>query len=381
MFNPTYAQARTQFLSAAHAAGAVLHSDAHPLKGCEGEDLALDIAALGDVAAPKRVLLSSGVHGVEGYCGSGIQITVLQNAALLASAQAAGITLIFAHAVNPHGFSFRRRATQENVDLNRNFQDFSKPLPVNADYDVAAPLLFPEVWPPEASNQAAIGALIAQRGMPWLQQAISGGQYHDPQGIFYGGTAPTWSNGALRRLLATHCASAAKLAWIDLHTGLGPNGHGERMFGYGVEKFQSGDPASQAIEQSNKQAKKQATLATANAWWSNNGATPLTSTEDGTSVSAALTGTISDVGAQECPNTDIVKMTIEYGTVPPLGVLQAMRADQWNQLHPQAPAALREANSRAMFKAFFTDTDEWKAAVLAQGVQAVQQAIDGLKNE
>jgi predicted deacylase len=381
MFHTSYAQARTQFLSAAHAVGAVLHSDPHPLKGCEGEDLALDVAVFGaansSINTPKRVLLSSGVHGVEGYCGSGIQIAVLQNAALLASAQAAGITLIFAHAVNPHGFSFRRRATQENVDLNRNFQDFSKPLPVNADYDVAAPLLFPKVWPPDASNQAAIGALIALRGMPWLQQAISGGQYHDPQGIFYGGTAPTWSNGALRRLLATHCASAAQLAWIDLHTGLGSSGHGERMFGYGVEKLQSSDAASQA----KVQAKKQAALATANAWWSNNGATPLTSTEDGTSVSAALTGTISDVGAQECPNTDIVKMTIEYGTVPPLAVLQAMRSDQWNQLHPQAPAALREANSQAMFKAFFTDTDEWKTAVVAQGVQAMQQAIDGLKSK
>jgi hypothetical protein len=304
---------------------------------------------------------------------------VLQNAALLASAKAAGITLIFAHAVNPHGFSFRRRATQENVDLNRNFQNFSKPLPVNADYDVAAPLLFPEVWPPEPSNQAAIGALIAQRGMQWLQQAISGGQYHDPQGIFYGGTAPTWSNGALRRLLRTHCASATRLAWIDLHTGLGLSGHGERMFGYGVEKVHSGDAASQAKEQANKQAKKQAALATANAWWGNNGATPLTSTEDGTSVSAALTGTISDVGVQECPNSNIVKMTIEYGTVPPLAVLQAMRGDQWNQLHPQAPAALREANSQAMFKAFFTDTDEWKSAVVAQGTQAVQQAIEGLR--
>jgi hypothetical protein len=85
------------------------------------------------------------------------------------------------------------------------------------------------------------------------------------------------------------------------------------------------------------------------------------------------------VGTQECPNTDIVKMTIEYGTVPPLAVLQAMRGDQWNQLHPQAPAALRETNSQAMFKAFFTDTDECKSAVVAQGMQAVQQAIDGLR--
>jgi hypothetical protein len=296
------------------------------------------------------LLLSSGVHGVEGFCGSGIQIAALQDQTLLTSAQTAGITLIFAHAVNPHGFSFRRRATQEKVDLNRNFQDFSKPLPHNADYDVVLPLLFPEVWPPDAANQQAVGVLIAQRGMPWMQQAVSGGQYHDAQGIFFGGTAPTWSNGALRRLLRTHCASSQHMAWIDLHTGLGPSGQGERMYGY--------ERASR--------------------WWSNGGQTPLTTTQDGTSVSAALTGTIAEVGHQECPNTDLSKMTIEYGTVPPLAVMQAMRGDQWNQLHPEAPQALREANSQAMMAAFFTNTPEWKNAVTEQGLQAMHQAVAGL---
>jgi Protein of unknown function (DUF2817) len=361
MFAQTYAQARAEFLSAARAAGAVLHSDAHPLKGCVDEDLAMDIAVIGDATAPKRLLLSSGVHGVEGVCGSGIQIAVLADAALLASAKAAGITLILAHAINPHGFSFRRRATQENVDLNRNFQDFSKPLPYNADYDVVAPLLFPTVWPPEPFNQAAVDALIATRGMGWMQQAVSGGQYHDPHGIFYGGVAPTWSNGAVRRLLRQHCASSQQLGWIDLHTGLGPSGHGERICAY---------IADHAHERSD--------FDRANRWWGGNGVTPLTNTQDGTSVSASLTGTIADINRQECPQTEVTKMTIEYGTVPPLAVLQAMRGDQWNQLHPEAPAALREANSQAMMAAFFTHTPQWQASVTKQGLQAMHQAVAGL---
>jgi hypothetical protein len=365
MFSNTYAQARIDFLAAATAADATLHSDAHPLKGSAGEDLALDIAIIGNPNAPKRLLLSSGVHGVEGFCGSGIQIAALQDQTLLTSAQTAGITLIFAHAVNPHGFSFRRRATQEKVDLNRNFQDFSKPLPHNADYDVVLPLLFPEVWPPDAANQQAVGVLIAQRGMPWMQQAVSGGQYHDAQGIFFGGTAPTWSNGALRRLLRTHCASSQHMAWIDLHTGLGPSGQGERMYGYSAGKT----PDNAAYKAGYERASR---------WWSNGGQTPLTTTQDGTSVSAALTGTIAEVGHQECPNTDLSKMTIEYGTVPPLAVMQAMRGDQWNQLHPEAPQALREANSQAMMAAFFTNTPEWKNAVTEQGLQAMHQAVAGL---
>ncbi len=366
-FSRTYAQSRSRFIGKASAIGAVVHSDPHPLKGCGGEDLALDVAVIGDAAAPKRLLLSSGVHGVEGYCGAGIQMALMHDQAILSAAKAAGITLVLAHAVNPHGFSYQRRVTQENVDLNRNFQDFSdlaqRPLPVNADYDLAAPLLFPSTWPPDAANQAAIGALIASKGMAWLQQAISGGQYHDAQGIFYGGTAPTWSNGALRRVLGQHCASAAQMAWIDLHTGLGPSGHGERMFGFHA---------------SATAAQRSAALARANQWWGNDGASPLTTTEAGDSASAALTGTISDVGKQACPDTDIAKLTLEFGTVPPLAVLQALRGDQWNQLHPEAPPELRAANSQALFKAFFTDTDEWKNAVVEQGLQAVAQAVAGL---
>ena len=361
MFALNYAQARTQFLNAAHLAGAAVHSDVHPLTGCEGEVLALDIAVLGDASAPKRVLLSSGVHGVEGFCGSGIQIAALRDAPLLATAKAAGIAIICAHAVNPHGFSFRRRATHENVDLNRNFQDFANPLPYNADYHLVSPLLFPDTWPPNAANQAAVGALIASKGMVWLQQAISGGQYHDEKGIFYGGIAPTWSNAALRRVLNTHCASAKRLAWIDLHTGLGPAGHGERMYGYSAGT-----------------ASDRAGFERASRWWGNDGKTPLTTIQDGNSVSAALTGTVAQVGYQECPHSELTKMTIEYGTAAPLAVLQAMRGDQWNQLHPQAPASLRESNSQAMMNAFFVNTPQWQAQVLEQGLQAVHQAVAGL---
>ena len=42
-FSPSYAQARTRFLEAAAAAGLPIESHAHPLKGRDGEDLAMDV--------------------------------------------------------------------------------------------------------------------------------------------------------------------------------------------------------------------------------------------------------------------------------------------------------------------------------------------------
>jgi hypothetical protein len=81
---------------------------------------------------------------VEGYCGSGVQVFALHDQEWRAKARDAGVATLYIHALNPYGFSHVRRFTHENVDLNRNFQDFSKPLPVNTAYREVQPLLLPE---------------------------------------------------------------------------------------------------------------------------------------------------------------------------------------------------------------------------------------------
>jgi predicted deacylase len=367
VFSASYALARQRFLAAAQAAGAALHSDPHPDVGRDGEALALDLAVLGDANAGKKLLISSGCHGVEGYCGSGIQLALLQHPQTLALARQSGITLLIAHALNPYGFSHIRRVTQENVDLNRNFHDFSLPLPNNPDYASLHSLLLPEHWPPNADNQASIAHLLATQGMAQIQQAVTSGQYAFADGLFYGGIAPTWSHLALRRLLQTHAQGAAHLGWIDLHTGLGPSGHGERIFSLGNAQS-APEPDSIRFERASR-------------WWAGQGATPLTRSEDGSSVSARLTGTLSQVAFEECPGSEITKITIEYGTVPGLQVLQALRAEQWLTRHPQAPCAMHQAIKQQLKDAFFTDTPEWKAQVLTQGLEAIAQALAGLAQE
>jgi Protein of unknown function (DUF2817) len=363
-FALTYQNARRDFLSAAQAQQATLHQDLHPLPGVDGEELALDIAVIGTASAPRRLLLSSACHGVEGYCGSGIQVAALRDHGLIEAARAAGICLIFAHALNPYGFSHWRRNTNENVDLNRNFLDFSQPLPANPAYAELHELMFPEQWPPSPANQAAVAQAFASKGMAFMQQAVSGGQHSHPQGFYFGGTSATWSNGAVRRLLRNHCASAHHLGWIDFHTGLGPSGHGERIF----------TPVITATQTLGLEA----LYARSSAWWGGDGKTTLTRIEDGSTSSAPLTGTIKTAGVDECPNTDITKITLEYGTLDKLDMLRAMRAEQWLYMHPEAPAEMAAPIKQGMFDAFFTNTPQWQAQVLEQGLEAIQQAIAGL---
>jgi hypothetical protein len=102
----------------------------------------------------------------EGYCGSGVQVFALHDAEWRAKARDAGVAVLYIHALNPYGFSHIRRATHENVDLNRNFHDFSRSRCRNEPTANCTPAAARRVWPPDAANVAAIDQLHrhARRG-------------------------------------------------------------------------------------------------------------------------------------------------------------------------------------------------------------------------
>ncbi|MBP6778511.1 MAG: DUF2817 domain-containing protein, partial [Piscinibacter sp.] len=162
------------------------------------------------------------------------------------------------------------------------------------------------------------------------------------------------SNVTLRHVLREDARHARRLAWIDLHTGLGPSGHGERIFA----------GRNDAAE-----------IARARKWW---GEGEITSTYDGSSTSAPLTGLMCFAAYEECPQAEVTGIALEYGTLPLMEVMDALRADQWLENHPETGDALRAQIKRQVRDAFYTDTDAWKEQVLAQARQAALQAVRGL---
>jgi hypothetical protein len=351
-FSQTYAEARDKFFNAARGRGLGVETHVHPLPGRDGEMLAMDVSRDGPADASSLLVITSACHGVEGFCGSGVQVALLEDPAWHQALSDAGVAVLYIHALNPYGFSWWRRTTHENVDLNRNFRDFDAPPPRNSAYDALAELIVPEAWPPDAATAEATARFVAAQGAKAWQQAISGGQYHHPQGLFFGGEAPTWSQATLRHVLRGHGSRCAKLAWIDLHTGLGPNGHGERIFA-------CRDDAD--------------ALARARAWWGE-----VTSIYDGSSTSALLTGMMWLAAYEECAQAEYTGIALEYGTLPALPVMDALRADQWLQNHPDTDDATRAAIKQQVRDAFYTDTDEWKDKIVAQAVDASYGAIRGL---
>ncbi len=353
-FSRTYAEARHKFHAAAQARDLAIETHELPdLRGIDGESLTMDVVLLGDRDATGMLVLSSATHGIEGYCGSGCQSGLLHDAAFLSAVHDAKVAVLLVHAVNPHGFSWGRRVNEDNVDLNRNFRDFTQPLPVNPAYAEIHPLLLPATWPPPRENEMRIGEYVARHGMAAFQQAVTGGQYAFPDGLFYGGQQATWSNRTLRTVLRKHTAKCQRLGWIDFHTGLGPRGHGEMIH------------AGRDLE---------ADLDRARRWWG----AEVTSLYDGTSASAVVGGIVTTAGHDECPDAELAAIGLEYGTVPLPDVFAALRIDHWLHVHPGALEGVRAEARVKMRAAFFDEAPDWKLTVYAQAQTNTLKAVSEL---
>jgi hypothetical protein len=349
-FSATYAQARRRFLDAARERSAAIDVYRHPRQGAEGEELAIDTALLGPADTDKLFIVSSGTHGPEGFAGSACQLALL-NDELAKRATDRGIALLLMHAVNPFGFSHLKRTNEENIDLNRNFNDFSQPYPVNPVYEEIHALLVPAAWPPSEDHEAKLAA-VAARLAGQRSPGLSSGQDRHPDGLFYAGTGPSWSNRTIRAILQRHGRHRRHIAWIDVHTGLGPYGHGEKIFG------------SHSAE----------TTARAKAWWG----ADLMVASSGESVSSSTVGYMMAGASPECVGAAVTHSTLEYGTLPLLQVGRALRGEAWLAGHPDAPAELVRSIRRAARDAYYVDADDWKGMILGQFRAFALQTINGL---
>jgi hypothetical protein len=353
-FSRDYASARRRFQSAAGRAGAVLASHLLPgHTGPAGEALAIDVARLGNGQAQSALLVICGTHGIEGFAGSGCQVGLLEDR--LHEALPGSACLILLHALNPYGFAWLRRVNEDGVDLNRNFVDFSRPLPSSAAYEALHDSLVPADWDGEA-RRAADAALLAfgqTHGMPALQAAVSGGQYTRPAGLFYGGTRESWSALTLARILTDVLPGTVRqLCVIDLHTGLGPAGYGEPILDGG-----GAADRERAVRWFGPDVKDLAA---------------------GESVSARLVGTMARGVERARPGLELTFIGLEFGTRPTLEVLTALRADHWLHAHRGADPAVRTRIQQQMREAFFCESSAWQAAVYGRTADLALRALRGL---
>ena len=355
-FAADYADARDRFRVAVAAKGGRLTSYDNPNLGPHGEERATDCGWFGPAGASKVLLLVSSTHGVEGFCGSGAQLDWMLSGG--AAALPSDTAVLLVHAINPHGFAWLRRVTEEGVDLNRNFLPEGRALPPNPGYDELATSFVPVDFGHETLTAAgmAIAAFQARNGFAAFAHARSFGQHTHPEGVFYGGLEATWS----MRTLAAICsdfrlATREMVAVIDYHTGLGHHGHGEPIVGH--RPGESGQ-------------------ARCRAWYGDTLGEPLL----GSSSSIPIAGLTQYAWAREIGDDRLTFVALEYGTYPAEGGHRALRDDHilhrgglpdWND-----PDCVRIKG--ALRKFYYPDVDPWKEMVIFRSRQVIGQALAGL---
>ncbi len=352
-FSADYGEARGKFLAAAKKAGARIAHHENPHKGPDGAALYTDTAWLGPADAERVLVTISGTHGAEGFCGSGVQVGWFENG--LHKEMGDGLALLQIHAINPHGFAWLRRVTEENVDLNRNFIDHDAPYPVNEGYEELHEAICPPEWNDAviAETREVFSAYLEEHGARGLQFAISGGQYSHADGIFYGGNAYTWPHDTLLAILARELGQACRVAVIDYHTGLGPRGHGERICVH--------QPGTAGLKRAGQ-------------WYDDD----ITSPYLGNSTSVELFGVNLDGMEAALPHAEMTGIALEYGTLPTEEVKLALRADNWLHAHGEVDSKKGRAIKAQIREAFYQDADDWKEMVWERGVETQRMALKGL---
>src|SRR5262249_57826745 len=88
-------------------------------RGPADEELTIDTAVSPAPASAPVLVVSSGVHGVEGFFGSAVQLAALD--AWAKTGAPTGVRCVFIHAVCPSRFARLRPLDEANTDLNRHF--------------------------------------------------------------------------------------------------------------------------------------------------------------------------------------------------------------------------------------------------------------------
>jgi Protein of unknown function (DUF2817) len=344
-----YKTATDKFCDAAIRASAVLEKLEIAAKGPHGETLAISIAWLGDDDPEKVILHSSGMHGVEGFAGSAIQVQALENSNKVSPKNA----LVFVHCLNPYGLAWLRRVNENNVDLNRNyfFEDENLVSQSKSVYGRLNPLLNPEKPPvnDELYFTASLAKAVFLYGFGATMSSIVIGQYEYERGLFFGGREMQLGTLLYKNWLSQRLGRAKYVLAIDTHSGLGKMNEEVLMV------------------ESSKQSARFNRLVRA---FGN----PLISVAKQKSVGYTIKGGYPSALGKILPNSTVDFITEEFGTHSSLKILYALREENsWFHSGDKNDPRLDQSTQR--LKDMFNPSSEiWRSCVLSKGSKRIFQA-------
>jgi Protein of unknown function (DUF2817) len=338
-FSPDYYTARDRFRHQTSALG--WQQESHLV----GEDLSIDIAISNYLPSRPTMLVSSGLHGGEGFLGSAVQLTLLDSGHL-----AHNINWVFIHALNPYGFANLRRCNEDNIDLNRNFlltgEEYRGSSPI---YGKISPLLNPErIGQVDWFLPKMLGA-IAKYKLANIWQAVAEGQYDFPKGLFFGGQAASKTQQILQEHLPDWIGASQNILHLDFHTGLGKWGTYKLLMDTAVT------PAE--LQELQSYFGVEYILAV-----------------DGGKKKYQVRGNIGQWTRHLLQPRNYNYFCAEFGTYSFAKVLLALRQENYvhNWLDVADPAYLR-AKER-MKEIFCPESDQWRSLVIKKSMEIVEQS-------
>ncbi len=347
VFPDCYAAARQHWLAQFTKLSCHTQYLAYPCSGIgsDGEQLVSDTVWIGSEDASRVLVLIGGTHGIEGFVGSAVQIDQL---GLIADGHVVipnDTAVLMIHALTPWGYAWKRRCDADGVDLNRNVVDFSGPLPENKDYELLKNTLY---LPDAAQRKIALADFGQQHGRVALEKAISAGQYSDPSGPFYGGTAPAHGRRVCEDMMSRYALQQRDLAVIDLHTGLGCYGYGEIICDH-----QPDSPGTRVAQNG----------------YGDSVTLPLL----GMSSSVPKTGLL-DYAWHTIMNERSCYITLEFGTFSTDQLFEILLRDHQLWAQPDNRQARLE-HSKVMRRHFCPDDQAWQEMVLFRARQVIAQGL------
>jgi Protein of unknown function (DUF2817) len=349
-FSPSYAEAREHFRAASSTLGYEQTAYEIDQTGPTGESLTIDVTLYGSSTPQYSVILSSGLHGVEGFFGSALQLALLDEIRL-EQLLSSNTRIILIHALNPYGFAWLRRWNEDNVDLNRNFllpsEEFKGSPPAYANFDS---FLNPAT-PPFSLEPYSVKALwlIAKYGMSSLKNTLPVGQYDFPKGLFFGGSTPSKTQEILKNYLPAWIGGASEVIHLDLHTGLGQ---------WGTYRLWPDDSITAADPTRIQQRF---------------GSDAVSISKD---VGYPIQGGLGRWCQNLLPNCHYQSFTAEFGTYSSVQVLKALRAE--NRAHWWGkPGRSYKWTKRLLVEMFAPTSAQWRQQCLTQGLKICRRALAG----
>ena len=364
-FQQSYDECRRAFLEQARAATEMYNlSKMFSIKVPSKVDTALyiDILYLPPQNDSSRLLvLSSGIHGVEAFMGSAFQQFFLE--VLLTEEVLSDMGVLMIHGINPYGFKYLRRLTENNVDLNRGSETDPALFNIkNEGYGMVSEFLNPmgKVSKNSVRNQffhwaSIMNIMKYSKGV--LQQAIGQGQYDYPQGIMFGGNDFEPQIDSLRIRLPVFLSPYETILAIDLHTG-----HGERGGLY---------PLSNPLDNPQNVQKTESVFRNHRIVWGDSDETYTT------------TGGFSDPFIQKlCPDAMYLHMTVEWGTFDVHRIIGSMHLLQNHVMENQGfnhgyRNSKQEERIKQGYKEFFYPSSEsWRSGAIESGREMFSTVLE-----